>query len=104
MSIWQDPKLLAIARKHYSLHGRLRMFFLTVFLLLSVNPALAQDELMFRHLSVETGLSQNIVYCMVQDKQGYIWMGTQNARLNRYDGYNNTVFTNAPFDPFSLIH
>ncbi len=32
------------------------------------------------------GLSQNDVNCLLQDSDGYIWLGT-NDGLNRYDGY-----------------
>ena len=51
----------------------------------------------FEHLSLEDGLSQSSVYTMHQDRQGFIWMGTQ-AGLNRYDGHEFKVFANEPFD------
>ncbi|MFA6591972.1 MAG: two-component regulator propeller domain-containing protein [Bacteroidales bacterium] len=44
------------------------------------------NSLYFKHLSVENGLSQSTVRAIAQDRQGNIWMGTQNG-LNRYDGY-----------------
>lgn len=45
----------------------------------------------FRSFSVDHGLSQYDVTCIVQDKIGYIWMGTYDG-LNRYDGFNNKVY------------
>lgn len=36
------------------------------------------------------GLSQNDVNCIMQDKNGYLWIGTWDG-LNKYDGYNFTV-------------
>ena len=52
----------------------------------------------FHQLTLDDGLSDNIVYSIAQGKTGYIWFGTQNG-LNRYDGYNFTVFRHDPFDP-----
>ena len=37
----------------------------------------------FRQLSVDDGLSQNSVFAITQDKQGYIWIGTVDG-LNKY--------------------
>jgi len=44
-------------------------------------------ELKFRHITVENGLSCNNVTSLIQDKYGFIWIGTDNG-LNRYDGHN----------------
>ncbi|MCH5719481.1 ligand-binding sensor domain-containing protein [Niabella hibiscisoli] len=40
----------------------------------------------FRHYQVDEGLLHNNVTAIVQDKLGFIWIGTR-AGLNRYDGY-----------------
>lgn len=40
---------------------------------------------------LQKGLSQNSVYCLLQDRQGYMWFGTWDG-LNKYDGYNFTIF------------
>ncbi len=45
----------------------------------------------FQHLTIEDGLPQNMVDCMLQDSQGFMWFGTWNG-LCRYDGYNFEVF------------
>ena len=52
-------------------------------------------------LSVDNGLSQSEVLCVLKDRQGYVWMGTQDG-LNRYDGYSFTYFKNNPFDASTL--
>ncbi len=51
----------------------------------------AASILKFDHLSIEEGLSHNSVYCLLQDRYGYIWVGTQNG-LNKYDGYSFSVY------------
>jgi ligand-binding sensor domain-containing protein len=58
-------------------------------------------SLRFEHLGVEQGLTQESITKVIQDKYGYLWIGTQ-AGLNRYDGYRMTVFKNDPTDPGSL--
>ncbi len=55
----------------------------------------------FSHYSTTNGLSQSNVTCILQDKLGFLWFGTQNG-LNRYDGYTFTIYRNDPKDPSSL--
>ena len=55
----------------------------------------------FERFSLEDGLSQNSVLAMLQDRQGFLWFGTQEG-LNRYDGYTFTTFKHDPDDPNSL--
>lgn len=57
----------------------------------------------FDHLTIEDGLSQNAGLAMLQDRTGYLWIGTQDG-LDRYDGYDFTVFRHEPEDPTSLGH
>lgn len=45
----------------------------------------------FHHLSVGDGLSQLNVTSLLQDRQGYLWMGTRSG-LNRYNGVSFDVF------------
>ena len=54
-----------------------------------------------KNLSLEDGLSQSSVLCMLQDKQGFMWFGTEDG-LNRYDGYQFTVFRHDPLDSLSI--
>lgn len=55
-------------------------------------PAWGQRALKFERLGISDGLSQNSVLCIVQDRQGFMWFGTEEG-LNRYDGYHFTTFT-----------
>ena len=43
-------------------------------------------------LTMEAGLSDNIVNYIFQDSQGFLWICTEDD-LNRYDGYDFTVFS-----------
>ncbi len=55
--------------------------------LLFPSPTSLQSRpLSFHHLTVDNGLSQNSVYAILEDHQGFIWFGTADG-LNRYDGY-----------------
>lgn len=40
----------------------------------------------FKHYTITEGLSQNTVICIMQDRKGFIWIGTEDG-LNRFDGY-----------------
>lgn len=52
-------------------------------------------------ISLEDGLSQSQVQCMLQDSRGFVWFGTQHG-LNRYDGYEICHFYQNPFDSTTL--
>jgi len=58
-------------------------------------------DVRFEHISIEQGLSQDIVKSILQDRQGFMWFGTEDG-LNRYDGYSVTVYKNDPLDSNSL--
>lgn len=48
-------------------------------------------------LSSNDGLSQQDVECIIQDKHGFIWIGTYDG-LNRYDGNNFELLRHIPTD------
>jgi signal transduction histidine kinase/ligand-binding sensor domain-containing protein/CheY-like chemotaxis protein len=58
-------------------------------------------SLRFEQLSVEHGLVQESVLAIAQDKQGFIWLGTQ-AGLTRFDGYRTINYKSSVSDPNSL--
>ncbi|MEB3279227.1 MAG: two-component regulator propeller domain-containing protein [Lyngbya sp.] len=55
----------------------------------------------FQHITTEEGLSSDLVWNVVQDQQGFIWLSTYDG-LNRYDGDSMKVFYHNPADPHSL--
>lgn len=77
---------------------------LGLLIFLMILPALlaaGEDGLKFRRLAPEQGLSQSSVNAIAQDRQGFLWFGTQDG-LNRYDGYNFKVYRYHPSDASSL--
>lgn len=63
-----------------------------LFLGLAKNFAQSPD-LSFSRLAGFNQLSSHYITCMVQDQDGYIWIGTQDG-LNRFDGENMTAYKN----------
>jgi len=47
---------------------------------------------LFQQIDSDDGLSENVVNCILQDSKGFMWFGT-NDGLNKYDGYNFTIYT-----------
>ncbi|MET0462359.1 MAG: ATP-binding protein [Chitinophagaceae bacterium] len=79
----------------------LRTLFL-LFLLWTGMPCIAQNlQPAYQTISTAQGLSQGMVFDLLQDREGFIWVGTKNG-LNRYDGYSFKVFSTDPYDPKSL--
>ncbi len=63
--------------------------------------AASVQRIEFRQLTLEDGLSQSTINCIVQDSRGFMWFGTQDG-LNRYDGYEFRVYEHEPDAPHSL--
>jgi ligand-binding sensor domain-containing protein/serine phosphatase RsbU (regulator of sigma subunit) len=55
----------------------------------------------FKSLSIKEGLSQSTVNCIIQDKKGFIWVGTQDG-LNKYDGGRFIHYKNIVSDSNSI--
>lgn len=82
---------------------RARSPYLVLFLVLYFHFSSAQEmtSIRFDHLTVDDGLSQNSVRCLLQDSKGFMWFGTEEG-LNRYDGYSFQVLQNRAGDTTSL--
>lgn len=74
---------------------------LLLFILLVGKLICQSQDIQFSNVGINDGLSNSTVYAVIQDSKGFMWFGTQNG-LNKYDGYNFTVFKNIPFDSTSL--
>ena len=60
-----------------------------------------KNQVKFEYLTTEDGLSQSSVLCVLQDKKGFMWFGTEDG-LNRFDGYQFVVFRPEPDNPASI--
>jgi signal transduction histidine kinase/ligand-binding sensor domain-containing protein len=61
----------------------------------------APQPFFHRRIGVEQGLSANWVRCFMQDRKGFVWVGTENG-ANIYDGKFFQHYKNVPFDTTSL--
>ncbi len=68
---------------------------------LSAEDRPAQFE--FRHIQEKDGLGFNFINCLLQDRDGFLWIGTFNG-LNRYDGNQFAQFKNKRNDSHSLLN
>ncbi len=67
-------------------------------------PSFSQgQQYAFDRLTVDDGLSQNTVRCILQDRNGFMWFATEDG-LNKYDGYSFTVFRPDPQKPNYLSY
>lgn len=74
---------------------------ISIFLLVLCSISLFSQQLRFKHITSEDGLSTNFVRTIMQDELGFMWFGTQDG-LNKYDGYQIKVFKNDPTNPNTL--
>lgn len=63
--------------------------------------AAATRDFYFKRIGSERGLAQNTAHAIVQDRQGFVWIGTQGG-LHRYDGQQYDQYRHDPRDPASL--
>ncbi len=55
----------------------------------------------FENISTRHGLSQSSPNCIFQDSRGILWIGTEDG-LNKYDGYDFTVYRPAINNPSAI--
>lgn len=81
----------------------LHKFILAFVLTFSGIVAVAQKPIAFSftHYTTETGLVSNQVNSVLQDEQGYFWIGTADG-LQRYDGMRYKTFLHSAADSFSI--
>jgi ligand-binding sensor domain-containing protein/anti-sigma regulatory factor (Ser/Thr protein kinase) len=77
-----------------------RIFLLLFLLVRTVVPA-QHPAIHFDRVTTQNGLSNNQVNCILQDRRGFMWIGT-NDGLNRYDGNYFLIFRNVPGDSATI--
>lgn len=79
----------------------MKHFLIIIILFLSVCQLDSQSAASVSMLSVNDGLSQGMIFNIIQSRDGFIWIATKDG-LNRYDGSRFEVFSPDPFDPFAI--
>ena len=60
-----------------------------------------QQQLRFEHIGQKQGLKQKEIWCITQDKQGFLWLGTSNG-LVRYDGHEFRTYKHQAGDSTTI--
>ena len=74
---------------------------LTLLLLTNITIANDHHSYQFETIDIDQGLSQNSVMTIAQDKNGFMWFGTEDG-LNRYDGVTFKQFRHNPMDSSTI--
>lgn len=79
----------------------IRHKYIVTILFFIFNSIIYSQEYRFTNYSTAEGLSHKTVFCLFEDSEGFIWIGTTNG-LNRYDGYQFKQFFNDENDSSSI--
>lgn len=82
-------------------NSRYSIFFVCLLFLFSGHSQTNENKYSFTAITTEDGLSNNIIYNILQDREGYIWIATDNG-LNRFDGYTAKKFFHKTTDSSSV--
>ena len=81
-----------------------KLFAVLIFLSLQLHSGFSQqDNIRFKRLTINDGLSLSSVYTVFQDAKGYMWFGTEDG-LNKYDGKRFRIYRPIPGDSNSLSY
>lgn len=85
------------------MHFAKNMFWKLVLIVLISIPFLSKSETgnKIQFVPIDQELSQNTVTCILQDTNGFLWVGTRSG-LNKYDGVNMVIYDHDLMDPTSL--
>ncbi len=67
------------------------LLLISAILLAQQEEAVLFDRISSEQVKLQRGLSQNNVYCIIQDETGFMWFGTWDG-LNKYDGNKFTIY------------
>ena len=83
---------------------RISVFFIIFFVTLGFDGNAQINLQNYKRFTKRNGLSDNRVKSLIQDKEGFIWIGTESGGLNRFDGHNFLTFKNNPLDSNSIAN
>ncbi|MEO6132028.1 MAG: two-component regulator propeller domain-containing protein, partial [Saprospiraceae bacterium] len=93
---------MGYSRSTHSSYFR-RLLIAIIFICLRLTCIAQSSNLVFEHLTTDHGLSSDKVEAILQDKDGFYWIATQNG-LNRFDGTTFKVYLYNSSDSTSLSH
>lgn len=77
------------------------LFFCLLLLVLSISAL--PNNIRFKRITINDGLSLSSVYCIHQDSKGFMWFGTEDG-LNKYDGKNFIIYRSDPNNPNTISY
>lgn len=81
----------------------IRLLFTGLCSILNFSAVFTQENsIVFSHIDVNSGLSDNYIKCIYKDSKGFIWFGT-NSGLNRFDGYKFEIFLRNDSDSTGIL-
>ena len=75
---------------------------LSCFCFLSTYLFSQKIEESYNFVNIKEGISKTGVFSIIQDKEGFIWLGTNGAGLHRYDGIDYTTYVHKIQDSTSI--
>lgn len=84
-----------------SFYSSIKMLVFLLIAIIGFQATIYAQNIVFNHIGVENGLSQNSVLAIAQDDKGFMWYGTRFG-LNRYDGQHFKIYKNKTADTASL--
>ncbi|WP_019539914.1 hybrid sensor histidine kinase/response regulator transcription factor [Proteiniphilum acetatigenes] len=81
-----------MSKKKQNLHHIILLF---IILMMDSGKLFCLPGYSFKHYNINNGLSQNTVFTIFQDNQGFMWFGTKDG-LNRFDGTSFKIFKFSP--------
>lgn len=88
--------------KSYSFMKTFFYFFIGYLFLVSTSTWSQETKQKYQFVTIKENVSKIGAYTMIQDQYGFMWMGTNGAGLNRFDGINYTSYKNKLNDATSL--
>ena len=105
-TVLRYKKIYLLGKKFFQLFSQLLILLFTTLLVqpsihASTDVEFEASPLKFNHLTTADGLSQSYVFSIAQDKQGFMWIATQDG-LDRYDGKDFVQYRHQSNDEHSL--
>lgn len=90
-----------VERKHRCRnHNHVQYLLLFLFFVAQATHAQIPDPF-FKKIGIENGLPHHKVNCLLQDRRGFLWFGTEDG-LSRYDGRHFAVYRHIPNDSTTI--